>query len=138
VPASLPKSNGPARKVLYVALTCAGTHGLYRLVLALYAMSSFGARWIAEYPLVGTYGPLFASALASGTAVGVLVGILSGAGALAITAWAGLCVCILSFIAAAAAGGIAWALTNVVLITAPLIAGGLLLGGLAGRKLRHA
>jgi hypothetical protein len=40
--------------------------------------------------------------------------------------------------AAAVAGSLKDALTSITLITAPLIAAGLLLGAIVGRKLRHA
>ena len=136
--APVPKFNALALKVLCITLACVGALVLYQVVLAQYTMTRFGEKWIVENPLLGTYVPLFAMALASGAVVGMLVGILGGTKALAISAWAGLCACVVMFVAAAAAGGIAWAITSIVLITTPLIAVGLVLGALAGRKLRHA
>ena len=129
---------GLALSFLYVALACVGAIQLFVLFLEQYTMARFWEKWVVDYPLAGTYVPFCVIALASGTLVGVVVGILAKAKALAIATWAGLCACILSLIAATAAGGITWAVINIALIAPPLIAGGLLLGALAGRKLRHA
>ena len=128
---------GRALRVLYIAAACVGALALYQFALAQYTMAQFGDWWIAEYPFLGTYGPLFAIALASGAIVGVVLGVLARSRALPLAAWAGLCVCVLSIAAAAVGGGLAWALANPALVTAPLIAAGLLLGALAGRKLGH-
>ena len=136
--ASVSKFGSRALGVLYIAAASVGALALYQFALAQYTMAQFGDRWMAEYPLLGTYGPLFVIALASGVIVGVVLGVLVGSRGLPLAAWAGLCVCVLSVTAAAVAGGLAWALTNLVVVTAPLIAAGLLLGALAGRKLRHA
>jgi len=138
MPVSASRVTSLALGFLYVALACVGAIQLFVLVLEQYTMARFWEKWVVDYPLAGTYLPFCVIALASGILVGLVVGILAKAKGPAIAAWAGFCACILSFIAATAAGGITWAAINIAFIAPPFIAGGLLLGALAGRKLRHA
>ena len=79
-----------AYRCLYIALACVGAIQLFFLVLEQYAIAGFRERWIAEYPIAGTYVPFAAIAAACGVFVGLIVGALAGAGAFAIAAWAGL------------------------------------------------
>jgi hypothetical protein len=123
---------------LYIAVACVGALQLFTLILEQYAMARFWEHWVVKHPIAATYIPFCIIALASGALVGSAVGILAKARALTIATWAGLSVCVLSLVAAAAAGGIDWALANVALIAPPLIAAGLVLGALLGRRLRHA
>jgi hypothetical protein len=123
---------------LYVSLAGVGSIQLFVLFLEQYAVARFWEHWVVKYPIAGTYVPFCIIALASGALVGSVVGILTRARALVIAAWAGLGVCLLSFLTAAVAGGVDWAMANVALIAPPLIAAGLVLGALLGRKLRHA
>ena len=123
---------------LYVALACVGAIQLFVLVLEQYTIARFWEHWVVEYPIAGTYIPFCVIALVSGVLIGSLVGLLARARALVVAAWAGLSVCVLSFLAAAVAGGIDWAVANVTLIAPPIIAAGLVFGALLGRKLRHA
>lgn len=136
MPAS--RASQAALKFLYVALACVGAIQLFVLILEQYTIARFWERWVVEYPIAATYIPLCVIALASGVLVGSVVGVLAKSRALALAVWAGLSVCILFFLAATVAGGIAWAMANVTLIASPIIAVGLVLGAMLGRKLRHA
>ena len=136
--ASVSKFRGRVFSVLYVTAGCVGALVLYQFAVGQYTMTQLGDRWIAEYPLLGIFGPLFAIALASGMFVGVALGVLAGSRSLPVAAWAGLFACVSMITAAAVAGSLKDALTSITLITAPLIAAGLLLGAIVGRKLRHA
>jgi len=124
--------------VVYVVAGCVGALVFYQFAVVQYTLAQFGDRWIAQYPFLVVFGPLFAIALASGILVGVALGLLAGSRALPIAAWAGLCVCVSMVTAAAVAGSLKDALTSITLITAPLIAAGLFLGAFIGRKLGHA
>jgi hypothetical protein len=132
------QANKTALLVLYVSLACVGAIQLFVLILEQYAIARFWEHWVVQYPIAGTYIPFCIIALASGALVGSAVGILARERALVIAAWAGLSVCLLSFLAVAVAGGIDWAMANVALIAPSVIAAGLVLGALFGRKLRHA
>jgi hypothetical protein len=118
-----PRASQAALNFLYVALACVGAIQLFVLILEQYTIARFWEHWVVKYPIAATYIPFC---------------IMAKARALAVAAWAGLSVCVISFVAAAAAGGIDWAVANVALIAPPLIAAGLVLGALLGRKLRHA
>jgi hypothetical protein len=133
-----PRVSQTALNFLYVALACVGAIQLFVLILEQYAIARFWERWVVKYPIAATYIPFCIIALVSGVLVGSAIGMLAKAKALAVAAWAGLSVCVLSFVAAAAASGIDWTVANVALIAPPLIAAGLVLGALLGRRLRHA
>src|SRR6266446_7220013 len=127
MPMSASRSSELAYSFLYVALAGVGAILLFQFVLEQYAMARFWEHWIAEYPVVGTYLPFCVIAVASGVLIGLVLGLLVRTKALALSAWAGFGVCVLSFVAASAAGGIQWAVTNVALIAPPAIASGLFL-----------
>src|SRR5580765_8066661 len=106
MPMAASRSKELVYSFLYVSLAGVGAILLFQLVLEQYAMARFWEHWVVEYPVAGTYIPLCAIAVASGTLVGLVLGIFARARSLVIVVCAGLGVCVLSFIAADVVGGI--------------------------------
>ena len=115
-----------------------GALELFQWLFAQWAMLRIWESWVPRYPVLGIYAPFFAIAVLAGVVVGACVAAFAHSKSKRNLAWAAALACILSFGAAAVAGGVAWAVSEPTVLLGPSIGLGLVIGGVVVRKVAHA